>query len=157
MAENSKIQNATPKVYNDIKFKSLSEVMVYKTLLAEGFSPEYEKYTYLIFEGFVPSIPFYTGKKFKKKDYRLKKLSAFNTKDERPLDGITYTPDFYFEFNGKKIIIEVKGFENDVFPYKFKMFRKYMEEQPDKDDYEIWEIFTKTQLMECINRLRQLA
>ena len=39
---------------------------------------------------------------------------------------ITYTPDFV-DPNGKWII-EVKGFANDVFPLKWKMFKKHLME-----------------------------
>lgn len=154
--ENKKIINASPKDYDGIHFKSLAEVMVYKTLIQQGFSPLYEPQTFVIWEGFVPhKVPFYTGKKFKRKDYRVKKVGNKTSKDERPIDSITYTPDFIFEYNGKTIIVEVKGFENDVFPYKFKMFKKYLEELEDAENYELWEIFTKTQLIECINLLKQ--
>lgn len=151
--KNKKIINANPKEYNNIKFKSLSEVMVYKTLLAEGFNPQYEENTYVIFDGFVPHIPFYTKNKFKRKNKNIEVLSHNTVKDNRPVDGITYTPDFVFEYNGKTIIIEVKGFANDVFPYKFKMFRKLLEYELN-GNYEIWEIFTKTQLLELINNLK---
>lgn len=152
---NKKIKNTNPKKYNNIEFKSLLEVTVYKTLLQEGFNPEYEKHTYLIWEGVSPKIPFYTKNIFKRKNCNITVISSNTVVDNRNLQSITYTPDFYFEYNNKKIIVEVKGFENDVFPYKFKMFRKYLQEQEDYLNYEIWEIFTKKQLIECINLLKQ--
>ena len=37
--ENKKVKNATETEYNGIKFKSLTEVTIYKTLLQEGFEP----------------------------------------------------------------------------------------------------------------------
>lgn len=154
MVENKKVKNASPLDYEGIHFKSTSEVMVYKTLLAEGFKPEYETHTYVLWEGFTPTVPFLTKNRFKRKDYRIKVISPFTVCDGRPLDKITYTPDFYFEYEGKKVIIEVKGFENDVFPYKWKMFKKFIEEQEDKDVYRIWEVFTKRQLLDCINLLK---
>ena len=43
---------------------------------------------------------------------------------------------------------------NDVFPYKFKMFRKYLQTVYINDSFEIWEIFTKKQLIELINNLK---
>lgn len=150
---NKKIKNASPKSFNNINFKSLAEVMVYKTLIQQGFSPQYEKETFLIWEGFIPKVPFYTKNSFKRKNHNIEIVGVNTVKDKRPINGITYTPDFTFEYNGKKIIVEVKGFQNDVFPYKFKIFRKYIEEL--NGNYEIWEIFTKTQLLECINHLKQ--
>lgn len=144
--ENKKIKNATPEVCLNIKFKSRLEVMVYKTLLQAGFKPEYETHTYIIWSGFRPTVPFYTRDKKKQTILNLKKTV-----------NITYTPDFYMEYEGLKIIIEAKGQVNDVFPYKFKMFRKYIEELPDKDDYIILEVFTKKQLMEFIEIIKAYA
>lgn len=153
---NSKVKNATPKEYGGIKFKSVLEVSVYKTLLQEGFNPEYEKHTYVIWDGFVPTVPFYTKNKFKRKNKNIEVISPVIVKDNRPLDSITYTPDFVFKYGGKTIIVEVKGFENDVFPYKFKMFRYHIQDNHSLyGDCEIWEIFTKKQLLECINLLKQ--
>lgn len=156
MSENKKVKNASPKEYNGIKFKSLLEVMTYKILLSEGITPEYEKHTYIIWEGFTPTIPFFTKNTLRRKDKRCIPLSVSTMQVCKPISSITYTPDFYFELGGKKVIIENKGMANDVFPYKFKMFRKYLEEQPDRDAYIIWEIHTKKQLLECLNNLRQL-
>ena len=141
---NRRIRNATPTEYNGIKFKSLIEVMVYKTLLQQGFEPQYEPITYVIWSGFRPTIPFYTrNEKTKQQILNLRKLV-----------DVTYTPDFYIEYKGLKIIIEAKGFENDVWPYKFKMFRHLLEQQPDKDKYLIFEIFTKKQLFEAIEIIK---
>ena len=140
---NKKVINAIPSEYNGIKFKSLIEVMVYKTLLQHGFEPEYETHTYTIWEGFRPTVPFYTRNKAKDTILNLKKLI-----------NITYTPDFYMEYQGLKIIIEVKGQVNDVFPYKFKMFRKHIEDLPDRENYLIFEVFTKKQLLEFIQIIK---
>lgn len=143
---NRKIRNATPEVYLDIQFKSQLEGMVYRTLLRAGFKPEYETHTYVVWSGFRPTVPFYTRNKRKETVLNLKKTI-----------NVTYTPDFYIEYEGLKIIIEAKGKENDVFPYKFKMFRKCIEELPDKDDYLIFEVFTKKQLLECIEIIKAYA
>lgn len=151
--ENKKIKNATRKEFNGIKFRSLAEVMVYKTLLQQGFYPKYEEKTFLIWEGFTPTIPFYTKNSFKRKNKNIEIVSSSTVKDSRTLSAITYTPDFIFTHKGKTIIVEVKGFSNEVFPYKFKMFRKYLETL--EGEYEVWEIFTKKQLLECINLLKQ--
>lgn len=153
---NKKIKNASPTECNGIKFKSQLEATTYKVLLQEGFSPEYETHKYLVWDGFVPTILFLTKNNLKRKDKRCIPIGKNTMSVQKPLTGITYTPDFYFEYNGKKIIIEVKGFYNDVFPYKFKMFRKLLEEESDADKYEIWEINSKKQLLECINHLKTL-
>ena len=43
---NKKIKNTNKKQYNGIQFKSQLEVMVYKTLLQEGFNVVYEEKPY---------------------------------------------------------------------------------------------------------------
>lgn len=141
---NKKIINATPKSYNGIDFKSLIEVMVYKTLLQEGFNPEYEKETFTLWEGLKPEVPFYN----KNKSTGMLKL------DTRVLLPITYTPDFTFMYRGTLVIIEAKGFENDVFPVKKKMFRKYLQENNRSSIY--FEIYTKRQLLQAIEIIRSL-
>lgn len=155
MSENKKIKNAHPKEYNGIKFKSQLEVMTYKTLTEQGFTPKYEKETYVLWDGFIPSVPFYTKNSFKRKNHNIEVISPSTVKDNRPPTNITYTPDITFDYNGKHIIIECKGMVNDVFPYKFKMFRKSLEQLQNKDNIEVWEIFSKKQLLECIEHLKQ--
>lgn len=145
MATNKKVRNATPKEYNGIHFKSTIETMVYRTLLEHGFDPQYEKVKYILWEGIRPTVPFYT-RKGKNNEPNMKKMI-----------NITWTPDFYMEYNGLKIIIEVKGKSNDVFPYKLKMFRKLLEGYKDKEKYLIFEIFTKTQLLQAIEVIKQYA
>lgn len=119
--------------------------MVYKTLLENNINANYERETFLLWEGFSPTIPFFT------KD---KRHTLVN--NSRKLLGITYTPDFTFDYNGWHVIIEVKGFQNDVFPYKFKMFRKYLEKIQSKKGVKfiLAEIFTKSQLLEFIQILK---
>lgn len=141
--ENQKVKNATPNEYNGIKFKSRLETTVYKTLLENGFVPQYEPHTYVLWEGIKPTVPFYTLNK--------NKVQVLN---DNKLINITFTPDFYLEYKGLKVIVDVKGFANDVFPYKFKMFRKYIEESPDKDKYLIFEIFSKNQLLKAIDIIK---
>jgi hypothetical protein len=143
---NRKIKNATPIKDHNINFRSHVEAMVYTTLVSEGFSPQYESHKFVLWGGFKPTVPFYTRDKRKRTVLNLKKLI-----------DITYTPDFYMEYKGLKIIIEAKGMANDVFPYKFKMFRGYIEELPDKEDYMIFEVFTKKQLLEFIEIIKNYA
>lgn len=154
MANNKKIKNAHPKIFNGIKFKSQLEIMTYKILIEQGFSPTYEQKRFVIWEGFCPTIPFLTKNRFKRKNHNIKVLSPFTCKDERPIESITYTPDFTFNYNGKCIIVECKGMMNDVFPYKFKLFRQELEKDPNKQNIELWEIHTKKQLLECIEQLK---
>lgn len=141
---NKKVRNATPKEFNGIKFKSILEVMVYKTLLSVGFEPLYEKNKFVIWQGFYPSVPFYD----KDATTRMLKLN------KKKIIDITYTPDFTFEYKNRLIIIEVKGFENDVFPVKKKLFRRFLED--NYPDALFFEVYTKKQLLQAIEIIKKL-
>lgn len=116
---NRKIVNATPTTLNDISFKSKLESRLFRVLVEEGLNPSYESDKFHIWEGFNPSVPFYE---------RNKKTESISLNDKKIRD-ITYTPDITFEYKGYKVFVEVKpdNFTNDVYPYKQKLFRKYME------------------------------
>lgn len=113
---NKKIINANPNEYNGINFKSSAETRIYKALVSAGIEPEYEANTFVLSPRVRPTVPFYNRTKEK----------GFHIITE-PISQITYTPDFTFTLNGIFVIIEVKGFENDVFPVKRNLFRKYLE------------------------------
>ena len=140
--ENKRIKGATPLVVNNIKFKSKIEASVYKHLLQSGFDPVYEGMKFTLWEGFKPTVPFYT------------KNGKNNVLNNKKTIDITYTPDFTFMYRNILVIIEVKGLQNDVFPYKFKMFRKILEEKPYKDNTLLFEIFSIKQLKECIEIIK---
>ena len=141
--ENKKIKNATKVQYNDILFNSKVELMVYKTLVEKGFSPEYEPYKFTIFEGYKPTVPFYTINK------NTKELSLNSVKQI----AITYTPDFIMRYKEWTIIIEVKGRMNDVYPYKRKMFRKFLEDNT-KGNVLFFEVYTKKNILQMIEIIK---
>lgn len=141
--ENKKIKGATQEVCNNIKFKSKIEASVYKHLLQAGFNPVYEGMTFTLWGGFKPTVPYYTMS------------GKHNKLNNTKLRDITYTPDFTFMYENKLIIIEVKGFTNDVFPYKFKMFRKILEEKPYANNTLVFEIFSIKQLKECVKIIKE--
>lgn len=142
--DNKKIKNATKKEYNGIQFKSLLEVMVYKTLLQKGFEPHYEASKYPIWKGFKPEIPC----------YKPNKQGILELQNNKIID-ITYTPDFIFMAPDDKtvIIMEIKGFQNDTYPLKEKMFRGYLENllHTYKQPTIFFQIKNKSQLLEAID------
>lgn len=142
--ENKKIKNATSKEYQGILFKSLLERNTYKTLKDAGFDVQYEPLKISIWDGFKPTVSFYN------KDSKTHGLKL----DTKKLIDITYTPDFVFTYNGFLIFIETKGFENDSFPIKKKLFRKYLEEECPDSIY--FEIFNKKQLLQAIDIIKKL-
>lgn len=114
---NKKVRNATVVEYSGIKFKSKMEVSVYKTLIVNGFKPEYESKKFTLVKGFKPTVQFYVPNKNKELMCVTKKVI-----------DVTYTPDFIVYVDEVLIVIEVKGQPNDIYPLKRKLFMKYMEE-----------------------------
>lgn len=141
---NNKVKHATPTTFNGIEFKSKLEVTVYKTLLVAGFKPNYEKVKYTLWEGYKPVVPFYTKNKV------TKDLSLDMTK----IRSITYTPDFTFKYKDYLIIVEVKGKENDVYPYKRKLFRKWLENNAPKSLF--FEVYSKKNTETAIKIIKSL-
>lgn len=145
MSLNRRILNATPVVSDDgIQMKSKVELRIYNALRSLGFSPLYEAETFTYWKGPRPVVPFYDMAKNRHLRNNMKKLI-----------DMSYTPDFTFMYEGIKVIIEVKGWENDQFAIRKKLFRKYLETL----DYPVVyaEIFTRRQLLEFIEELKQIA
>lgn len=136
-----------------ISFKSCLEKTVFKTLVEAGFTPLYEETTFVIWQGFTPTNDYYEQETEKQCIKRCgnKSPKMLYKKMKKVLD-ITYTPDFTFTIDDTLIIIEAKGFENDAFPLKKKMFRKCLEDK--KAMY--FEVFSKTQCLQVIDILKKL-
>ena len=141
---NNKVKNAQIIEYKEITFKSKLDLMAYKLLEEKGFNPQYEQNTFIIWQGFKPVVPFFTKNKARQIINNNKKLI-----------NITYTPDIYFEYQGYKVIIEMKGFTNDVYPIKVKLFRKYIEQLQDSNNYLLFELYTKQQLLTAIQIIEE--
>lgn len=139
--ENKKIKNATRYTYDGITFKSKLEMRIYKELKDKGINPEYEEHTYVLSNRVRPTVGFYERTKKRKFHYEMK-----------PLQEITYTPDFIFKYNHLTVILEAKGIANDVYPVKKNLFRKKLEYIINTQVL-FFEIKTLGDLKECLNIL----
>lgn len=88
-----KIKNATPNVYDGIKFRSKLETYTYKKLKEAKIKANYEPTHFELIPKF---------------EYQGEKVRA-----------MTYLPDFV----GKDFIIECKGLMGDSFPLRWKIFK----------------------------------
>lgn len=95
-SQNKKVRNATKIEFDGIKFRSKLEMYTYKKLKEANIFTEYEQYRYEL----LPAFEF-SGKKIR---------------------AITYLPDFV----GHGFIIECKGFPNEAWPLREKLFKYYM-------------------------------
>lgn len=143
--ENKKILNATSTEYDGIKFKSILEKNVYKTLKTEGLDVRYEPETFTLWESHEAEILYYN--RFKNLKTKLKTFGRMRYK----IRGITHTPDFMFDFNGRKVILEAKGFANDRFYIVQKLFIGYLEKNmPDAIYAEVFSIKDVKKLLEIL-------
>lgn len=155
--ENRKIINATPTIEGGVAFKSKLEASIYRVLVQEGLNPRYEPEAFVLMDEFTPKISFYTKNSLKRKNKNVIKLSPNTMIDMRTIQSWEYTPDFYFQYLNYRIYIEVKGFPNDITPYKLKLFRKILEQLQENNKsyiYEFWEIYNKAELLDCIEHIK---
>lgn len=93
---NKKVKNATPLEYDGVSFKSKLEMYCYKLLKENNIPVEYEVVKFPILDSF--------------------------TYNEEKVRGMTFTPDFV----GDNFVVECKGFMNDAFPLRWKLFKYYL-------------------------------
>ena len=111
--------NAKKKEVDGIKFRSLLEAFCYRKLKEANIANDYEKHKYVLLEGF----------HYPESSYEDNGKTGYVDKQKYKVRDITYTPDFV-DPNGKWII-EVKGYANDVFPIKWKMFKNHLMQLED--------------------------
>jgi len=93
---NKKVKNATPLEYDSVNFKSKLEMYCYKLLKENNIPVEYEVVKFQILDPFV-------------------------YQDEK-VRGMIFTPDFV----GDNFVVECKGFMNDAFPLRWKLFKHHL-------------------------------
>jgi hypothetical protein len=106
-ASKGKIRNVKKHTKYGINFRSGLELYCYEELIKHGLEANYETLTYTL----VPNFTF-IGKCLESSKNGLK----LSSNKIRPW---TYTPDFI----GKNWVIECKGYGNEQWPLKLKMFK----------------------------------
>lgn len=110
----SRVRNARPKQVDGINFRSTLEAFCYSKLKAANITAEYETKKFLLLEGFhYPEARFEDNGK-----------TGYINRTEQKVRDITYTPDFV-DPKGRWII-ECKGYANERFPMKWKMFMEHL-------------------------------
>lgn len=145
---NKKIINASSKEYKGIKFKSKLECTCYKKLEQSNLQFSYESEKITLCEGFYPqNVEVYAIKNKRSKEYGY---------IPNKIRDITYTPDFIIRKDKYVIYVDVKGFANDTYPLKKKMFLKYLNDKKDKYSYIFMEPHNVKQIMESIKIIQSL-
>ena len=117
-----KVKNATPNEYDGIKFRSKLETYTYKKLKEAKIKADYEKHRFELLPAF-----------------------TFGEKKYRPM---TYLPDFV----GDGFIIECKGYPNEAWPLREKLFRYYL--YSNKLDIDFYVVHTWKEVDELIKKLK---
>ena len=126
--ENKKVVGATPCHFDGIDFDSELEMKSYILLQKEGLNPQYTPKTFDVFEGKKFSVPFY-GIYY---DRKLKR--RIWGKNRYKVTNIKYTPDFILNVKDSSgadimVVIEVKGYPNETYMYRKKLFQLLLEEK----------------------------
>lgn len=123
--ENKKIKNATPTIYKGVQYRSKLEVRFAMMLDAEKIPFAYEEETWVVLD---------------KQTYMGKTIRC-----------VTYTPDFIIG----NVVVEVKGFRNDVFPLKRKLIIKFINEnRPGTFFFEAKTVADMRMVVDFIKRLK---
>ena len=131
----SKVKNAKQSIYDGKNFKSNLELYCFKQLKVK-----YEETTFTIFDAMIYPQACYEG--------TTKKLYNKGSK----IRPITYTPDFV-DPKGK-FIIETKGYANESFPLRWKLFKKHLKD--NNHHYVLFMPRNKKQVDEIVELIKQL-
>jgi hypothetical protein len=110
-----KLINAKEQVVDGIKLKSRLEAYMFVALKKAGIPFSYEEVSFVVLDSFV----------FKNESFERKSNGTGDLIDRglnKKVLEIKYTPDFV----GDGFIIETKGLRTESFNLRFKMFKKYL-------------------------------
>lgn len=113
-----KIANASSSEYKGTRYRSKLEASCARLLEGSGMEWGYEVTRQVVWKGF---------KLDRVRAYKHAKGKGMTPMKPRQAD-ITYTPDFTVRIPGGLAFIEAKGFPNDRYPMKRKMFLERLEE-----------------------------
>ena len=149
--ENKKIKNAKGVDYNEIHFRSNLEVFCYKKLIELGIDFEYEK----IKADLIPAFDLISTRAF----YPIESGKNKGTwREVEKVNKKSYTPDFVMNYLNYYIVIECKGFANDDYPTKRKLYLSHLESKFKGSDLHpiFLEPHSQKQINLCIDFIKNL-
>ena len=111
---NRKIKNATPTELDGVSFRSKLELFTYRKLKEAGIPFEYEQHRFELLQAFEFNCESYEPL------FKSNKKIGFGLVNPK-IRAMTYKPDFVNKEDNW--IIEVKGYRNDAFPLRWKLFK----------------------------------
>lgn len=146
MNANRKIIGATEVMMDNIEFKSKLEARVYKELVNLGYQTEYEPMTSTLLEGFRPVKPWFLDGE----------PQVVKSGESKAMKKWEYTPDFLVYVNPDiTLMLECKGYSNDLHPYKRKMLLHKLDECEGWYYAEVHTLKGLRKTMEWFNKLAQ--
>ncbi len=150
---NKKIRNATSvKSSGGIKFRSKLELYTYNKLLENGIKDfKYEEEKFTLMDSF--TFPNESIESFETTENGHKVKHFDNITNN--IRAITYLPDFTNVDHTSKTgwIIECKGYSNDAFPLKWKMFKNWLTINGYKVD--LYKPNNQKNVLKCINLIKE--
>lgn len=137
---NKKVRNATVVELDGIKYRSKLELYTATRLKDESIDFDYEKHKFPLMEKFT-----YEGEIYE--PHKINNSKTF-VQVSNNVRAITYTPDFVNKKD--KWIIEVKGYANDAFPIKWKLFKNLIR----NDGYTLFLPSTQKQVRDTIQIIK---
>ena len=150
---NKKVRNAT----SIGKYHSKLEQTCARLLEEAGLNFRFETEKFNLIEPFTPALHFY-----KSTPQGLKKQVKKNGTC-MAMKAISYTPDFWYGDDKILIFIETKGYRNEIYPYKRKLFFRHMsayklcgrEEDRNIEIY-FFEPSKAKEIRECIEIIKEI-
>ena len=121
-----KVKNATTVDKYGIHFKSALEVYTYEAFMKAGIPLEYEPKHFSL----LPAFEYNGATKWlgewttNRKGKKVRSNTIGTYMEDPKVKPITYCPDFI----GKDFVIECKGFANESFPLRFKLFKHFLQQ-----------------------------
>lgn len=148
--KNKKVKNVQEVIYEGISFKSKLEANCYKLFKEAGIVLEYEKVGFTFFDSF-------NLKKGVRYDlFKSKRKTTFGF-NNRVVDKLSYTPDFYTIYDGVHVFIETKGKANDAYPIKKRLLLYTLENNEAFGKYIFLEPHNIKQIEESINIIKTMT
>ena len=135
--------NSKKTTVDGITFLSKLESVMYQLLRDEGIESEYEGISYIVLKE--DTYPEFCLERVRK--------NSSEMKDKRKVAKIQYTPDFVDP--NEKWIIECKGYANESFSLRWKLFKHMMMQR--KDPPMIFKPTTKADCEQVVKFLKTLG
>lgn len=141
---NKKVRNATKCEFNGIRLDSKLELFCYKALVKEGIEFEYNPQSFCLIDGI-------SGLQNTLHEFTFNSKGEIKDSIGSNIRPITYSPDFV----GNNWILETKGISNELFPMRWKLFKRMLI-LTNSGYKHVFIAHNQNQVLECIEIIKSL-